>query len=123
MVNEIIYTLGPCCCSYHYTVYRHNIVGLKLILLLNFVLDLSAISVMGGRKFCLNSKHRKNEEQKKGRSSNHGPAPAILLVSLPRQITPHFTIFLSLATYIDSHVQSSESLCTRLSSSLCLLLG
>ena len=88
MVNEIIYTLGPCCCSYHYTVYRHNIVGLKLILLLNLVLDISAISVMGGRKFRL-SKHRKNEERKKGRSSNHGPAPAILLVSLPRQITPH----------------------------------
>ena len=71
MVNEIIYTLGPCCCSYHYTVYRHNIVGLKLILLLNLVLDISAISVMGGRKFRL-SKHRKNEERKKGRSSNHG---------------------------------------------------
>ena len=67
MVNEIIYTLGPCCCSYHYTVYRHNIVGLKLILLLNIVLDISAISVMGGRKFRL-SKHRKNEERKKGRT-------------------------------------------------------
>ena len=64
MVNEIIYTLGPCCCSYHYTVYRHNIVGLKLILLLNLIFQPFQSWVEGS--FALVSIGRMRNEKREG---------------------------------------------------------
>ena len=72
---------------------------------------------MGGRRFRL-SAHRKNEERKK----KEEPAPSPLVVTISRQLVtnPAMSISIPLAAYIDGHVQSSDYLGARLSSSLSL---
>ena len=72
---------------------------------------------MGGRKFRL-STHRKNEERKRRAQ----PVPLSLIVAIPLQlvVVPALIVSLPLACYTSGHVQSSDSLCARLTSSLSL---